>query len=261
MNYQMLETHRRGSVEHVSLNRPAIRNAFNEEVIRELREWAVATKEVFPAVRVAVLSGKGKVFSAGADLEWMARTASYSQEDSRRDTAALADMLEALDTLPQALIARVQGAAIAGGIGLISVCDIVVAADTARFGFAEVKLGIVPAVISPYVLPKIGVSAARELFLSGERFSAARARDLGLVHAVVPDAQLDETVDHYVRELLESGPEAVAAAKVLIRSVSGRPPAQVVDRTIDILTARRASAEGQAGIRAFLDKRRPPWVE
>jgi methylglutaconyl-CoA hydratase len=172
-------------------------------------------------------------------------------------------MFRTLDELPVPVIGRVQGAAIGGGAGRAAVCDIIVSADDAVFGFTEVKLGIIPAVISPFVIAKIGVSAARELFLTGARFPAARAYKLGLVHAVVPADDLDETVDRYVTEILAGGPGAIAAAKALIRDVSRAPTATdattVIGVTAKALAARRASAEGQEGLRAFLEKRKPHW--
>jgi methylglutaconyl-CoA hydratase len=244
----------------VALNRPDVRNAFDETLIGELTDWAVRTAKD-PDARVAVLAGAGKVFSAGADLTWMSKMVGYSREENLRDATALAGMLEALDTLPIPLIGRVQGAALGGGVGLAAVCDIVVAAEDAVFGLTEVKLGILPAAIAPYALAKVGASAARELFLTGARFSAARAREIGLVHAVVPEADLDAAVDRYVQELLGSGPEAVRTAKRLIRAIAGRPPDEVMPITTDAIATRRVSAEGQDGMRAFLEKRRPKWTE
>jgi len=169
-------------------------------------------------------------------------------------------MFEALDRLPIPLIGRIQGAALGGGLGLASVCDIVVAADDAVFGFTEVRLGIVPSVISPYALAKIGRSAARELFLTGARFDAARARAIGLVHAVVPAERLDDEVNRRVGEILSSGPQAVREAKALIREVAGRAPADVAALTAETLAGRRVCPEGQEGMRAFLEKRQASWV-
>ena len=247
-----------GPVVTVSLNRPDARNAFDEHLVAELDGWARAPLP--PGVRVAVLRGEGKVFSAGADLTWMSKMVAYSHEENVRDARAMSAMFLALDTLPVPLVGRVHGAALGGGAGLAAVCDIVVAADNAVFGFTEAKLGILPAVISPFALAKIGRSAARELFLTAARFSAERAREIGLVHAVVGESALDATVEAYVRELTSSAPEAVAAAKQLIANVAGRRPAEVSDLTAETIAAHRVSAEGQAGMRAFLEKRRAPWV-
>jgi methylglutaconyl-CoA hydratase len=259
MGYQFLEVRRDGAVERATLNRPEVRNAFNEQVIAELAAWAgaAATDE---GLRAVVLSGAGKVFSAGADAEWMARMAGYSQEDNLQDAVKAAAMFRAINTLPCAVIGRIHGAALGGGAGLAAVCDIVVAAETAVFGFTETKLGILPAMISPFVLPKIGVSAARELFLTGMRFGAARAREIGLVHAVVTEAELDGVVQRYVDEILSAAPSAVAAAKRLIPQVWGQRPETVAELTAGAIAAQRVSPEGQEGLRAFLDKRKPAWT-
>ncbi|HVJ27888.1 MAG TPA: enoyl-CoA hydratase-related protein, partial [Vicinamibacterales bacterium] len=198
-----------GPVVRVTLNRPDVRNAFNEDVIAELTAWATSPPPA--GARVAVLAGAGKTFCAGADLTWMSRMVKYTAEENIRDAGAMAAMFNALDTLPLPLIGRVHGAALGGGAGLAAVCDIVVAADDAVFGFTEAKLGILPALISPFDVQKIGISAARELFLTAARFSAVRAREIGLVHAVVPAADLDATIDAYIKELVTSGPEAMAA--------------------------------------------------
>ena len=247
-----------GSVVRITLNRPDVRNAFNENVIAELTSWAQSVPA--SGARVAVLSGAGKAFCAGADLTWMSRMVGYSRDENERDARAMAAMFHALDTLPIPLIGRIHGAALGGGTGLAAVCDIVVAADDSVFGFTEAKLGILPAVISPFAVRKIGVSAARELFLTAARFPATRARELGLVHAVVPEAALDATVDSVVRELLTSAPEAIAAAKRLIGLIAGRPPADVAQLTAETIAKHRVSEEGQDGMRAFLEKRPPRWV-
>jgi methylglutaconyl-CoA hydratase len=258
MSYRFLTTERRGAVEHVTLNRPEVRNALNDEVIAELAGWAAQTRSD-SGLRVAVLGGAGPVFSAGADVTWMARAARFTEEENLRDAGTLSNMFAAIDSLPVPLIGRVQGAALGGGIGLAAVCDVVVADEEAVFGFTEVKLGILPAVISPFAIAKIGRSAARELFLTGARFSAARAREIGLVHRVVPAADLDRSVDEYVREFLTAGPEAIAAAKTLIGQVAGRSIEEAGPRTAEAIARRRVSKEGQEGLRAFLEKRKPAW--
>jgi len=256
---QPLVIRREGFVEHVVLNRPDVRNAFNPALVEALRVWAVSTAASTDA-RAAVLSGAGKVFCAGGDLAAMSATIVASRDENVEDASRMATMFEALDRLPIPLIGRVHGAALGGGLGLASVCDIVVAADDAVFGFTEVKLGIVPSVISPYALAKIGRSAARELFLTGARFGAARAKEIGLVHAVVPADRLDEAVNRYVGEILSAGPEAVRHAKTLIRRVAGRPASEVSAVTAETLADRRVSGEGQEGMRAFLEKRTARWV-
>lgn len=259
MGYQFLTVRREGAVEHVTLNRPDVRNAFNEHVIADLSAWANAAAED-AGLRVVVLSGAGKVFSAGADAEWMARMAGYGEAENVEDARKAAAMFRAINALPCFVIGRVHGAALGGGSGLAAVCDVVVATPGTIFGFTETKLGILPAMISPFVLPKIGVSAARELFLTGMRFGADRAREIGLVHAVVEDALLDETVQHYVSEALSAAPTGIAAAKRLIPQVWGQKPEAVADLTAATIAAQRVSPEGQEGLRAFLEKRTPSWV-
>jgi methylglutaconyl-CoA hydratase len=246
-----------GPVVTVSLNRPQVRNAFNEELIAELTAWA--TGPMPQGVRVAVLRGEGRHFCAGADLTWMSRMIGYSHDENVRDAKAMAAMFQALDTLPIPMIGRIHGAALGGGAGLAAVCDIVVASDTAQFGFTEAKLGILPAVISPFTVAKIGASAARELFLTAARFDARRAREIGLVHAVCSESDLDTTIDRYVRELLTSAPGAVSAAKALIAQVAGRAALDVADLTAETIARHRVSDEGQSGMKAFLDKRPAPW--
>ncbi len=259
MPYQHLVVRRDGAVEYVTLNRPDVRNAFNEVLIAEITHWAAATA-ADPGVRVAVLSGAGTVFCAGADLGWMAKMASYTFDENVLDATAAARMYAVLDALPMPLVTRIHGAALGGGAGLAAVSDVAVASERTVFGFTEVKLGILPAMISPYVLSRIGLSTARELFLTGMRFDAVRAREIGLVHAVVPEADLDTRVGTYVGEVLSAAPEAVAAAKALLREIAGRAPSEVLDVTARTLASRRASAEGQEGLSAFLAKRKPAWI-
>jgi methylglutaconyl-CoA hydratase len=258
MAYKFLIAERDGPVEYLTLNRPEVRNAFNEQVIAELARWAEGMQDP-REVRVVVLGGAGKVFCAGADIEWMARMVRYTKEQNVEDAEAAARMFSVLDSLRVPLVGRVQGAALGGGAGLAAVCDVVVAEDRAVFGFTEVKLGILPAVISPFVLAKIGRALARELFLTGARFSAMRAREIGLVHAVVPQSELDAAVATYVGEFLSAGPEAIAATKALIRDVYGRSIEAARPITANALASRRVSAEGQEGLTAFLEKRKPSW--
>jgi methylglutaconyl-CoA hydratase len=262
MSYQHLTSTRDGTVERLTLNRPEVRNAFNEHVIAELTDWAARTREAALRhdIRAAVIAGTGKVFCAGADVTWMSKTVNYSEEENLRDAMAMSRMFAAINELPLAVIGRIQGAALGGGAGLAAVCDIVVAEEAALFGFTETKLGILPAVISPFALAKIGQAAARELFLTGARFSARRAKEIGLVHDVVADAELDATVGRYVKEILTAAPEAVAAAKALIPTVWGRPVADAMPMTAAAIATRRVSAEGQEGLRAFLEKRPATWI-
>jgi methylglutaconyl-CoA hydratase len=263
MSYHHLIVERHAAVEYVTLNRPEVRNAFNEHLIADLARWAGAAREAAAggAIRIAVLGGAGKMFCAGADVTWMSKAIAYSEEENLRDAQTTASMFAAIDDLPLPVIGRVQGAALGGGAGLAAVCDVVVADAAAVFGFTETKLGILPAMISPFALAKIGRSAARELFLTGARFTAARAKEIGLVHAVVPAAELDAAVDGYIKELLAAGPQAIAAAKALIPQVWPRSAADAAAITAAAIAKRRVSAEGQEGLRAFLEKRRPRWHE
>jgi methylglutaconyl-CoA hydratase len=258
MTFTHLLVRRDGPVEHLTINRPEVRNAFNEEMIAELADWALSRHADF-SLRAAVLRGAGPVFSAGGDLAWMAKTVDYARGENLRDAEALSQMYSRLDTLPFPLVGCVQGAALGGGSGLAAVCDIVVAATDAVFGFTEVRLGIVPAVISPFVVAKIGRSAARQLFLTGARFSAERAREIGLVHAVVGPEALEDEVRRVVDGVLACGPEAVAAAKALIRRVASGPSAEAAGLAAETLADARVSPEGQEGLRAFLQKRRAAW--
>jgi methylglutaconyl-CoA hydratase len=259
MTYKHLLTRRDGAVEYLTLNRPDVRNAFNDEVIAELAAWAAAVA-ADSTLRAAVISGAGQAFCAGADATWMARTIGYTEAENVQDAIAVSHLFNTLNTLPLPLIGRIHGAALGGGAGVAAVCDIVVAGEQAFFGFTEVRLGILPAVISPFVLAKIGRSATRQLFLTGARFSAQRARELGLVHEVVPEADLDAAVARHLADIQNAGPEAVAAAKELIADVSHRPAEDVTRITAHAIASRRTSAEGQEGLRAFLEKRKPTWA-
>ena len=252
-------TERDGPILRITLNRPEVRNAFDEEVISSLTA-VVSNAAQDQSLRAVVLAGAGKAFCAGADVAWMSKAIAYNHRENLSDAEDLARMLERLDTLAVPVIARIQGAALGGGVGLAAVCDIAIAAEDAMFALSEVKLGILPAVIAPYVLRKIGVSAARELFLTGSRFGAARAKEIGLVHEVVPAADLDAAVASRVREILSAGPRAVARAKALIREIAGAHPNDVIGLTTNTIAAQRVSEEGQEGLRAFLEKRKPGWI-
>jgi methylglutaconyl-CoA hydratase len=256
--FEHLMTRRDGAVEYVTLNRPDVRNAFNPKLIAELAAWA-AVIAADPTVRAVVLAGAGRMFCAGADIAWMAETVTYTEEQNLHDAQAMSSMFNAIDTLPVPVIGRVHGAALGGGAGLACVCDVVIADENAIFGFTEVKLGIIPAVISPFALAKIGRAAARELFLTGARFSAGRAKEVGLVHAVVPAAEMDDAVGRFVQEFLSAAPGAIAAAKALIPEVWGRSRHEAQAITAKAIAERRVSAEGQEGLRAFLDKSSPRW--
>lgn len=260
MAYVTLEIEVRDGIGRVWLNRPEIRNAFNEIAIAELTK-AFATMGGDPTVRVVVLGGRGSAFSAGGDLNWMKKMAGFSFDENYADALVLADMLHTIATLPKPTIARVHGPAYAGGMGLVAACDIAVAAEEAEFCLSEVKLGLVPATISPYVLTAMGERAAHRYFLTAERFSAAEAHRIGFVHALAPAAGIDDAIADICRELLAGGPAAHAATKQLIRDVAGVPlsPELLADTARHIATA-RATDEGQEGVRAFLEKRRPAWL-
>jgi methylglutaconyl-CoA hydratase len=210
-------------------------------------------------VRAVVVAGAGTHFCAGADLEWMRRTATYTMQENVDDASEMARMFLTLDRLPVPVVGRVHGAALGGGVGLAAICDIVVAADDAVFGLTEVRLGLIPSVIAPFVFSKIGGSAARELFLTGARFDARRAQALGLVHAVVPAGDLDATVGTYLDDLLAGAPGAISAAKHLVAECGRRPPGEMATLCAQAIAERRASTEGQEGIKAFLEKRKPVW--
>jgi methylglutaconyl-CoA hydratase len=249
---------RDGPILRLTLNRPEVRNAFDEEMIAALTAAGSGAADD-RSLRAVVLAGAGKVFCAGADLAWMSKAVAYTHRENLSDAEDLARMLERLDTLPFPVIGRIHGAALGGGVGLTAVCDVVIAADDAVFALSEVKMGILPAVISPYVIRKIGVSAARELFLTGSRFSAGRAREIGLVHEVVPAAELDAAVERRLNDVRASAPRAMAAAKALVREVAGESPEDVIGLTTSSLAEQRVSPEGQEGMRAFLEKRKPGW--
>jgi methylglutaconyl-CoA hydratase len=259
MSATRVEVSVEGPVAQVWMARPEVRNAFDGAMVRELHD-AVAGVSAREDVRVLVLGGRGPAFCAGADLTWMKTVAGFTREENLAEARALAELFEAIDTCPKAVVARVQGAALGGGAGLVAVADVAVAAEGTAFGFTEVRLGLVPAVISPYVVRKTGLSAARELFLTGERFEAGKALAIGLVHAVVAEADIDAAVEARLAAVLQAAPGALAAAKALLRDVAGRPVAEVRERTIERIAERRASPEGQEGLRAFLEKRKPHWV-
>ncbi|MBV9027400.1 MAG: enoyl-CoA hydratase/isomerase family protein [Candidatus Eremiobacteraeota bacterium] len=249
-----------GGVARVTLSRPDVRNAFNAELIERLHEIFT---EITAAddVRAVVLAGEGKVFCGGADIGWMRGSLDLSFDENVRDAERMSDMFRAIDNCSKPVIGRVHGAALGGGAGLAAVCDIVVAADNAIFGFTEVKLGIIPAVISPFVLSKIGASQARRFFLTGERFDARKALEIGLVHEMVTDAELDNTVTRCLIELRSAGPHAVSAAKLLIRRVLDNSYDGTRAITTRAIAQQRIGAEGQEGLRAFLERRPASFSE
>ena len=254
---QHVETSRRGAVAHVTIRRPEVHNAFNEHVIAQLKEAFDRLRED-SSIRVVVLAGEGRSFSAGADLEWMRRAADLSEEENRRDAEALAAMLRTVAEHPCPVVAKVHGGAFGGGAGLVAVADVAVAGESARFGFTEVRLGLIPATIAPHVIAKIGQGWALRLFLTGERFDAALALAIGLVYRVVPDDELDAAVEDAVATLLAGGPEAQRACKEMVRKVAAAR-AGVDEYTAGLIARVRATDEGREGVRAFLEKRKPGW--
>ncbi len=259
--YENILTEVGAGVGIITLNRPERHNAFDDQMIGEL-STAFAAMQSDAAVRVVVVSSTGKSFCAGADLNWMKRAAAYSPAESLADARALAEMLRALAQLGKPTVARVQGPAYGGGVGLVAACDVAIATYEAQFVLSEVKLGIIPAVISPYLIAAIGERYARRYMLTAERFAAAEAYRMGLLHEIVQDeASLDEAVGEIVDGLLGNGPMALAACKELIRAVAGRPlDAAVIDDTAQRIANIRATAEAQEGMGAFLQKRKPGWV-
>jgi len=255
-----LELHFERGVETVTLNRPDVRNAFNDEVIAELTAvfLEIGKRE---EVRCVVLAGNGPAFCAGADLNWMKRMAGYTREENIEDASALARLLEVIWRCPQPTIARVHGDAYAGGTGLVAVCDMAVAVDTAVFCLSEVKLGLIPATISPYVIRAMGPRAAHRYFLTAERFGAAEAHRIGFVHEVVKADALDAKVAEMAGALVQAGPHAVKACKRLLHDVAGHDiTAGLVRRTVEGIADIRASDEGREGVQSFLGKRKPDWL-
>lgn len=254
-----LAVERKGTVARVTLNRPDVRNAFNAELIAELTR-IFTDIERRPELRAVVLAGEGKMFSAGADINWMRASLDLSEEENRRDAEAMSDMYRAIDRCSKMVIARVHGAAIAGASGLCAVSDVVVAAEGSIFGFTETKIGIIPATIAPFVLAKIGFSHARALFLTGERFDAKHALRINLVHHVVPESELDETIGRILDELMTASPTAVTAAKWTLQAVNDASYDDTRAISARAIAAQRVSEEGQEGLRAFLERRKPRWI-
>lgn len=250
------------AVAHVTLTRPEVHNALDATLISELRAaFAGFAREDAGTLRAVVLAGEGPSFCAGADVSWMRAAMALDRESNEQDAMALAEMYDAIDTCPAPVVARVHGAALGGGMGLCAVADLVIAESGARFGFTETRLGILPAVISPFVVAKIGESAARALFPGGRRFDAVRAQRIGLVHEVVEgEAALDAAVDAAVADLLAAGPTAARAAKAIVREIRGLPHGATKWHTARAIAGQRTSAEAQEGFRAFVEKRRPGWA-
>jgi len=254
----VIELRQDGPVLTIALNRPETHNAMSPEMIGAL---TAVFRDLLSRdeVRVVLLTGNGRSFCAGADLNAMRAAADYDFAQNAADGETIFDLMHAIDRCPKPVVGRINGAAIGGGVGLVAVCDIAIAVERAKFAFSEARLGLVPAVISPFVLAKIGVGDGRELFLTGERFTAAHAQAIGLVNHVVPEAELDAKVAERVQQLLQAAPGAQAAAKELIGTVAHRPKAEMREFTAKMIAGRRASDEGREGMGAFLQKRNPSW--
>ncbi|MBM3317047.1 MAG: enoyl-CoA hydratase/isomerase family protein [Candidatus Eisenbacteria bacterium] len=259
MAQETVRVERAGEVARVVLARPEIRNAFNDEMLSGLLA-AFAALRADDAVRVVVLTGAGEAFCAGADLHWMRRVVEYSREESYADSLRLAEMLREVYTCPKPVIARVQGPAIGGGTGLVAASDIAIASEDAFFAFTETKLGLTPAAISPYLLKRMGERNLREYCLTGERFGARRAVELGLVNAAVPAGELDAAVEARIALLLSGGPTALAVSKELIRGIGERTVEENGPYTAEVIARLRRGDEGQEGMRAFLERRKPRWA-
>ena len=259
-NFECLKRTDDGPVSTVALARSDVHNALNAALIGEIERCFGELAED-EGIRVVVLTGEGRSFCAGADIGYMRETAGFSYEQNLEDARRLARMYRAVDNCFKPVVAKVRGAAIGGGAGLAAAADVAVAAEETRFSFSEVRLGIAPATIAPFVVRKIGFSHARALFLTGERFDATRAREIGLVHDVVPEGELDAAVNEVVRQLSQGGPFAQQTIKQLLRQIEATEPMEALGIMTGIIAELRAGEEGQEGLGAFLEKREPSWRE
>ncbi len=259
-NYKTILLEMEHSVAKIIFNRTEVHNAFNSVLLTELDDALEEVKND-KSIRIVILTGKGKSFCAGADLNWMKEIINYTFKENLKESFHIAEIMHKIYSIPKPTIAMVNGAAIGGGTGFVSACDIVVASERAKFSLSEVKIGLVPAAISPYVIRKIGENKAREYFLTGVRITAEKACDLGLVNQVVPHEELSQKVDEIVSLLMDSGPEAVANCKELIMNVPRLDWDEVKDFTANMIANLRVSDEGQEGMTAFLEKRKPVWAK
>ncbi|MCP2520467.1 enoyl-CoA hydratase/isomerase family protein [Candidatus Aminicenantes bacterium AC-335-A11] len=260
MKYETIIFEEKNQVAKISLNRPEVHNAFNKIMVEEL---SFAFNEIAKnsKIRVVILTGEGKSFCAGADLNWMREIVNYSYDENLEEAMQIAELLYLIYSLPKPTIARVNGTTIGGGTGLMCACDIIIASEKAKFGLSEVKLGLVPAVISPYVIKRIGEASARRYFLTGERLTAEEALKIGLVNTVVSDEKLDSEVERITNFLLTSGPNAIANCKELLIKIPGMNLEEAKAYTAKMIADLRISEEGQEGMSAFLEKRKPKWVK
>lgn len=249
-----------GLIARVTFNRPEVHNAFNDTMIKELTEVFTDIKSK-KEIRVVVLAGEGKSFCAGADINWMKRVKDYSYEENLKESLELANLFYLIYSLPKPIIARVNGAAIGGGTGFVAVCDIAIASSEAKFSFSEIKIGLVPACISPYVIRKCGEGKTREFFLTGERLTAQRAIEAGLINQIVSPEELDTAVNNLIAQLLSSSPNAIAMCKDSLEKVPDMSFDEIKKYTAETIASLRISEEGQEGMNAFLEKRKPKWVK
>ena len=258
MKYETIEIHKEKDVATVYLNRPEVHNAMNEKLMKEL---TTCFKELSrdDNTRVIILTGKGKSFCAGADLNWMKSMAKYTKGENIKDSRLLLDLYETIYTCPKPMIGRVNGHAFGGGIGLFAICDIAIAIPDCKFAFSEVKLGIIPAVISTYIVRRIGLSNMRRLFITGERFNSEYAKEIGLIDYVVSEEEIDKKIQKYVELLHSSGPKAIEEVKKLVDSYEKMDVNKYKEHTVKKIAELRVSKEGQEGLNAFLEKRKSKW--
>lgn len=259
-NYETIIVDYDGKIATITLNRPEVHNALNNILINDLTDAFMELKDE-PELRIIILTGNGKSFCAGADLNWMKSVVDYTYEQNYKESFELAKLMYLIYTHPKPIIAKVNGSAIGGGVGLMSVCDISIAADNSAFGLSEVKLGLVPSAISPFVMGRIGQSFARELFITGERITAKRAEEIRLINKAVAPRKLDKAVDEKIDMILKSGPEAVRNVKEMIYKITQIKFPEITDYTAELIADLRLSEEAQEGMSAFLEKRKPNWVE
>ncbi len=251
-----LLTRKENQTLYISLNRPEVRNAFDDKLISEI---TAAFKNV--DARAVVLSGEGKVFCAGGDLEWMKSSIDLSEEENKQDAEKLAEMFKSINSCPCPVIGKIHGAAFGGGLGLVCVCDIVFASEGTKFCFSEVKLGLAPAVIAPYAMRKIGEGNARRYFLTAEVFDSKEAVRMGLVHDVLPHEELDAKINEVISAIKQCSPNAIRQAKSLIHDIRNEPSESIIEKCVNIIAKLRVSEEGQEGVKAFLEKRNANWIE
>ena len=257
--YSTISLSHQGAVCIITLNRPQVHNALNNTLIYELYDAFEKLKNESD-IRVIVITGNGQSFCAGADLKWLKDVMKYSYDQNYEESLKLAELMLLIYTHPKPTIARINGSAIGGGVGLMSVCDILISADSAQFGLSEVKIGLVPAVISPFVIDRIGHANTRELFITGERINAHRALEIGLVNKVVSNHEIDKVVNEVIQQIIANGPEAIKTVKELIFKVPQMNFPEVTEYTAQLIASLRTSPEGQEGMSAFLEKRPPSWI-